>query len=166
MSLNSTDIVEAGGLAGFDFVILDCEHGYMSPETTMDLVRAAQVGGTTPITRVTFNGETEILRALDVGAYGVQVPQINTREDAELAVCRAKYYPMGIPGQIDDPRIQEAAEIVLSACKKYGKIPGIYAEFPQVAKMRAQQGFRYIPIGMVTSLISRAFVDVLNKARN
>ena len=58
MCLDSSDVVEIGGLAGFDFVILDCEHGYMSPETTMGLVRAAQVGGTTPITRVTFNGET------------------------------------------------------------------------------------------------------------
>ena len=98
MCLNSTDVVEIGGLAGFDFVILDCEHGYLSPEATMHLVRAAQAGGTTPITRVTFNGETEILRALDVGSHGVQVPQINTREDAELAVRRAKYYPMGIRG--------------------------------------------------------------------
>ena len=32
MCLNSTDVVEIGGLAGFDFVILDCEHGYLSPE--------------------------------------------------------------------------------------------------------------------------------------
>lgn len=232
MSLNSTDVVEIGGLAGFDFVIIDCEHGYMSPEAVMNLVRAAETGGTTPIARATFNGETEILRVLDVGAYGVQVPQINSREDATLAVRRAKYYPegirgsamtrscdyglvsymdyikhenqetlvsvhienveglknieeiaatpgvdvlflgpydmsqsMGIPGQTEDPKIQEAAEIVLKTCKKYGKIPGIYAEYPEIAKSRAEQGFKYIPIGMVTTLISRAFVDVLKKAR-
>ncbi|MBS4960129.1 MAG: aldolase [Clostridiales bacterium] len=233
MSLNSTDVVECGGLAGFDFVIIDTEHGYMSPETTMNLVRAAELSGTTPITRATENGETTILRCLDVGAHGIQVPQVNTKEEAELAVRRAKYYPeglrgaaltrsgnyglvsniadyfkhenaetlvsvhienvvglknveeiaatpgvdvlflgpfdmsqsMGIPGQLDSPQIQEAADKVLAACKKYGKIPGIYAEFPEQAKLRAAQGFKYIPIGMVTSLISRGFVDLLKKVK-
>ena len=72
---------------------------------------------------------------------------------------------MGIPGQTDHPRIQEAADIVLAACKKYGKIPGVYAEYPEIAKMRAEQGFQYIPIGMATTLITRAFTDLLHKVK-
>ena len=54
---------------------------------------------------------------------------------------------------------------MLAACKKYGKIPGVYAEYPEIAKMRAEQGFQYIPIGMATTLITRAFTDLLHKVK-
>ena len=95
---NSPDIVEICGLAGFDFVVLDTEHGYMSPETTANLIRAAEVTGMTPIVRVSENSETVILRYLDVGTHGVQVPQINDAASARLAVQRAKYYPQECVG--------------------------------------------------------------------
>ena len=54
---------------------------------------------------------------------------------------------------------------MLAACKKYGKIPGVYAEYPEVAKMRAEQGFKYIPFGMATTLITRGFMDMLKRAK-
>ncbi len=95
---NSTDIVEIFGLVGFDFVIIDTEHGYMSPETSRGLIRAAEVTGMTPIIRVTENSEASILRSLDIGAHGVQVPHVNNVEEAKLTIQYSKYYPEGMRG--------------------------------------------------------------------
>jgi 4-hydroxy-2-oxoheptanedioate aldolase len=91
-------VVEALGVAGLDFVILDTEHGPISIETCEDLVRAADVSGTTPIIRVSLNQADLILRALDIGAGGVQVPQCGSGDDAERIVRAAKYHPRGERG--------------------------------------------------------------------
>lgn len=98
VTCESADMVEIMALGGFDFIIIDNEHGCLSVESTKNLVRAAEYRGITPIVRVTENQETMILRALDVGAHGVQVPQITTVEDAEYAVRSAKYAPVGNRG--------------------------------------------------------------------
>src|SRR5262245_21288413 len=78
----SAPLVETLGHAGMDFCILDTEHGPISLETATDLVIAAQGSGVAPIVRVGNNEERLILRALDIGAEGVQVPQINDADDA------------------------------------------------------------------------------------
>jgi len=94
----SPTIVEICGHAGFDFVILDAEHGPLSPGSCEDLVRAADVTGMTPIVRVTYNHPKLILRYLDIGALGVQIPMVRTAEDARLAVEAVKYFPQGKRG--------------------------------------------------------------------
>ncbi len=90
--------VEAMAVAGLDFIILDTEHGPFSIETCEDLVRAAECGGATPIIRVSSNQAELILRALDIGAGGVQVPQVGSREEARDATRAAKYAPLGERG--------------------------------------------------------------------
>ena len=97
-AINSPDVIELIALAGFDFVIVDCEHGPMNAETSTNLIRTAERYDVTPIARVRENGETIILKHLDVGAHGVQIPQINTAEDAARAVRYAKYHPIGSRG--------------------------------------------------------------------
>jgi 4-hydroxy-2-oxoheptanedioate aldolase len=67
-------------------------------EKVSDLVIAAQGSGIAPIVRVGGNEEWPILRALDIGADGVQVPQINVVEDARRVVHAAKYAPLGQRG--------------------------------------------------------------------
>lgn len=94
----SATIVEICGHAGFDFVILDAEHGPLTPGSCEDLVRAADVTGMTPIVRVTRNHPKDILRYLDIGALGVQIPMVRTAEDARRAVEAVKYYPLGQRG--------------------------------------------------------------------
>lgn len=94
----SCTLVETLAYAGMDFCILDSEHGPLSMETCMDLVIAAQGAGVAPIIRVGANDERLILRALDIGSEGVQVPQINVRADAERVVHSAKYAPIGERG--------------------------------------------------------------------
>jgi 4-hydroxy-2-oxoheptanedioate aldolase len=81
-----------------DFVILDTEHGPLSIERCEDLCRAADSVGVAPIIRVGENHPWLILRALDIGSAGVQVPQINDVESARAAVHSAKYAPQGERG--------------------------------------------------------------------
>jgi len=94
----SATIVEICGHAGFDFVVLDAEHGPLSPGDCEDLVRAADVTGMTPIVRVPQNHPKIILRYLDIGALGVQIPMVKTADDARRAVEAVKYHPQGQRG--------------------------------------------------------------------
>lgn len=98
VTCNSPDFIEIIGLSGFDFVVIDTEHGPLSIESTVSLIRAAEVRGLTPITRVTNSMESTILRSLDVGAHGIQVPQVNHPAAAMEIVKAAKYFPIGNRG--------------------------------------------------------------------
>jgi 4-hydroxy-2-oxoheptanedioate aldolase len=91
-------LVEIAGLAGFHYVMLDGEHGALGLETLEHLMRAAELVGITPIVRVSRNEPDLILRCLDAGAHGVQVPNVNTGADARKAVRAARYHPLGRRG--------------------------------------------------------------------
>lgn len=97
-SIPSPALVEMAGYAGFDFVVIDNEHGPAGIETTEHLLRAARGAGIPAIVRVSGANQQEILRSLDVGASGVQVPQVNTVDQARLVVSAAKYPPLGNRG--------------------------------------------------------------------
>ncbi len=96
--LDSPDLIEILGRAGWDFVIIDCEHGPFGNETVGNLVRACQVVGLHSIVRVPANEEWLINKALDVGAQAVLVPQIDSIEAARKAASAAKYAPRGHRG--------------------------------------------------------------------
>ena len=94
---NSPSLVEVVGYAGFDFVIIDCEHASTSATGSEleNLVRAAYAADIAPIVRTTKNNPSQILKALNFGAQAVVVPHVNTREDAHAAVSAGKYAPVG-----------------------------------------------------------------------
>ena len=94
----SPQIVEIVGRFGFDWVLIDLEHGAISLETAEELVRAAESVGLTPIARPRENTAADILQLMDRGAMGVQVPHVNTAEDARRAVAAVKYHPLGTRG--------------------------------------------------------------------
>ena len=98
VQMASPEIVEAVGYQGYDFVIIDMEHGHFDFDTTHQMVRAADAGGITPVVRVPANQDSLILKALDMGAMGVLVPGISTKEQAVSAVRAAKYAPLGTRG--------------------------------------------------------------------
>ena len=98
MKTSDPMFVEAVGLAGFDFVILDTEHGPAEIETQQNNIRAAEARGTVPIIRLKDKAENTIGRALDIGAYGIQVPQISNAMEARDVVKYAKFYPHGMRG--------------------------------------------------------------------
>ena len=95
---NDPGMIEAIGYAGFDFVILDLEHGPNSIETVQNLIRAAQVSGVFPIVRVKEKNDSVIQEALDIGAAGIEVPQISNKNDAENLIRVAKFAPEGMRG--------------------------------------------------------------------
>ena len=91
-------LIEICGYAGFDFAVIDLEHGPLHTLAAENLCRAADCAGVAPIIRVRKNDAPQIQRALDIGSAGVQVPQIETKEDAEVVVRSAKYSPLGSRG--------------------------------------------------------------------
>ena len=91
-------IIEALGYGGMDYVILDLEHGPNSIRTAQNLVRAAELSGCVPIVRTKEGIPTVISEALDIGAAGVQIPQVNSRADAQEAIRFARYAPEGQRG--------------------------------------------------------------------
>ncbi len=88
----SPALIEMCGHAGFDFVIIDNEHGPASIETTEHLIRAAACVGILPVVRA---DEAELARVLDAGACGVQVPAVNDAAQAQRIVDLCKYPPVG-----------------------------------------------------------------------
>ena len=78
------DIAEVTALMGFDFLLLDNEHGVIEQSTLADMVRASQLRGVPAVVRCTMKEYDHIQKALDFGANGVQLPLVNTAEDARL----------------------------------------------------------------------------------
>ena len=94
----SPDIIEILGNAGFDWVLLDNEHGHVSMESMANCARACEVSGMAPIVRPIV-GTPEIIRPfMDMGAFGVQAPQVDTPEAAKIVVDAVKYPPLGLRG--------------------------------------------------------------------
>jgi len=91
-------LVEICGLAGFDFIFIDAEHGSLSPKDCEELVRAAETRHTVPLIRVPNSEPDTILRFMDIGAMGIILPGVSTKEEAEKAVRAVKYYPQGNRG--------------------------------------------------------------------
>lgn len=84
--------------AGFDFVIIDNEHGPFNIETIADLSRMARLLNLTPIVRVPDLFYTFIAQSLDAGAQGVMIPRIFNAEQTREAVQMVRYPPVGRRG--------------------------------------------------------------------
>ena len=96
--LASPEIVEMCALTGFDFALIDAEHGPISPETAYPMVLAAEARGMEAFARVGQADKQMVLKFLDVGVSGIMAPQVNTLEQASAAVDGTKYYPTGNRG--------------------------------------------------------------------
>src|SRR5260370_1575028 len=92
-------LIEIMGLTGFDYVMLDSEHSGSDPRAMETLIRAADSVGLTSFVRVPqATDEASIHRALEAGAMGVYLPEINSVEDVKEAAAAAFYYPKGDRG--------------------------------------------------------------------
>ncbi len=94
----SPGTVEMFGAIGYDFVMIDCEHGAMAVDQVENMVRAAEVFGITPIARIPDHSDSTILRFLDRGVQGIVVPHVNTYEQASSIAAAARYFPDGHRG--------------------------------------------------------------------
>ena len=90
--------IEVMGYAGLDYVIIDLEHGPNNIQAAQNLIRAAQVSGVFPIVRTKENCTPVMCEALDIGAGGLQIPQITNKLEAEAVIERVKFHPDGKRG--------------------------------------------------------------------
>jgi len=91
-------IAEYIGYAGFDFYMIDGEHGAITPANAVEMIRASEVVGITPLARVGTLDPKLILQFMDAGVMGVMMPGVNTVHDAETLVRAIKYPPLGERG--------------------------------------------------------------------
>ncbi|ABR46732.1 2-dehydro-3-deoxyglucarate aldolase [Alkaliphilus metalliredigens QYMF] len=234
MKLASPAIVEIMGKAGFDYVIIDCEHGPTNMLQAEDMVRAAKLVGISPVIRVSANDPVMISRALDIGADAVQVPQISTKEDAERVAKAAKFAPLGergscpyvraaeyshldkkeyfkkaneetmviihiegeegaknideilsvegidvifigpydlsqslgVPGEVDHPKVVEMMEMVVEKAKGKGKTVGTFVESPEGAHRWIDLGVQYISYAGDTGIIYQACKDIMQQIQS
>jgi 4-hydroxy-2-oxoheptanedioate aldolase len=219
VNLASGALIEIAAYAGFDFVILDTEHGPLDIPTAENLCRVADGVGITPIVRSRENDPPQVLRALDIGAAGVQVPQICSKAHAEALVHAAKYAPLGlrgvspytraaryfadgpkiferlneesmvlihlegveglenleeiisvpgldviflgpydlsqslgIPGQVNDPRVVDRMKEAARQIDSAGLTVGTFADNPEAAKRWIDAGVRYISLSVDTGI--------------
>jgi 4-hydroxy-2-oxoheptanedioate aldolase len=95
LSLSSPYAAEAMSSVGFDWLVIDMEHSPISIETAGLMVSSMFDSNTVPLVRIPWNTGENIKRVLDMGAWGIVVPMVNSREEAEAAVAHAKYFPYG-----------------------------------------------------------------------
>ncbi len=204
-------LVEIMGHSGFDFVILDLEHGPNSVQHLQHLIRAAELSGVFPIVRVKEHNLSVIGEVLDIGAGGIQVPQVCDGATARNIIQAAKFSPagmrgvcrfvraadysamdkfryfneaneavvilqvegetalanlerildvkgidilfigpydlsqsLGIPGQVNDPRLVERMKEIVGTCLRRGTIVGTFVDTVEGAKKWRDSGVKYL----------------------
>lgn len=95
LSNPSTINAEVMGAAGFEYVVIDAQHGALDYSAMLPMLQVLSIGESTPIVRVPSNDSGHIGKALDAGARGVIVPMVNDRRACERAVAFTKYAPDG-----------------------------------------------------------------------
>lgn len=98
VTLESPTVTEIAVELGFDWIVIDAEHGHLDFKEIVEHLRAANRSRTTVLVRIQEIEQGLIKRVLDLGAQGIVVPQVNSAADVELAVRFAKYPPWGIRG--------------------------------------------------------------------
>jgi 2-keto-3-deoxy-L-rhamnonate aldolase RhmA len=98
LNLGSHLTAEIAGNAGFDWVLIDMEHGAGGHESCVRQVQAVSATPAAPLARVAWNDAPRFKRVLDLGISGVIVPYVTTAEEARQAVAAMRYPPDGIRG--------------------------------------------------------------------
>lgn len=219
--------------AGFDFAIIDNEHGPFSIETIAELSRAARHIGLTPLVRVPDLAYPYLAQSLDAGAQGVMVPRIFNAEQVRRAVQIIKYPPLGqrgtalsrgftdfkagplveamaaandqtfliiqietqeavdnieeivstpgvdvtlvgptdlsialgVPGQMDSPKLHAAIEKMIEACQRHQVYPALHMNDLQWAAYWAKKGMRLLSSNSETGLLVKGGLEVTSKIR-
>jgi 4-hydroxy-2-oxoheptanedioate aldolase len=97
-SLASHYAVEIVAGAGYDWLLLDCEHSPNDLESLLPQLQACAPYPTTPIVRVPWNDTVTIKRVLDIGAQTLLIPYVCSAEEAKAAIAATRYPPNGVRG--------------------------------------------------------------------
>lgn len=110
VGIGHPDITESLSKVGFDWLLFDTEHSPLNIEVIQRLLQSmGYARNCVPLIRVAWNDLILVKRALDIGAYGLVIPWVNTKEEALNAVKACKYPPEGVRGfgprraAMDDP---------------------------------------------------------------
>ena len=98
VTLESPTITEIATVLGFDYVVIDAEHGHLDYKELLEHVRVTRHTETAALVRIPEIQQGLIKRVLDLGADGILVPQVYAADEVERAVRFAKYPPRGIRG--------------------------------------------------------------------
>lgn len=98
ISIGHPDVAEWLSRIGFDWLLLDNEHSPTGLETLQTMMQGMNGSPCVPLVRPQWNDPVIIKRVLDAGAYGVLIPWVNSKEQAEQAVSACKYPPQGLRG--------------------------------------------------------------------
>lgn len=125
VTIGHPDITEILGEIGFDYINIDMQHAPLDIQTVQNLMQSMSYSQTTPIIRVPQNDYAMINSALDVGAHGIIIPLVNTKEDLLKALKYALYPPKGIRSYGPRRAILRDPEYVANANKEILVIPQI-----------------------------------------
>ena len=98
LNLGSNITAEIAARAGFDWVLIDLEHGSGSEADLVSQLQAVDTTETLAIVRIAWNETPRFKRTLDMGPGGVMIPYVNTAEEARQAVSSMRYPPRGVRG--------------------------------------------------------------------
>ncbi len=98
LDLGSPPAAELAAAAGYDWLLVDLEHGAATEGDLPSILRAVELGGSTALVRVQSGERIRIGRALDMGARGIMVPRLDSADEAREAVTFLRYPPDGIRG--------------------------------------------------------------------
>jgi 4-hydroxy-2-oxoheptanedioate aldolase len=98
LTLADPAVAEIAGRAGFDWCLIDAEHGPNTPTTIQAQLQALEAAGCPAVVRVAANDPVRLKLALDLGAQSVLVPLVDTAEEAAAAVAACRYPPRGMRG--------------------------------------------------------------------
>lgn len=98
LNLGSSVTTEVAGNLGYDWLLIDHEHGPGGEDTMLAQLQAASATSAVPIVRIAANEAVRYKRALDLGAHGVMTPYINTAAEAQAMVAAMRYPPLGFRG--------------------------------------------------------------------
>ena len=98
LGLGAAVTAEIAALSGFDWLLIDTEHGVGEHEALVPQLQAVAHRGAEPMVRIAFNDLVRIKRVLDLGARGIMVPWVKSAAEARAAVSALRYPPEGIRG--------------------------------------------------------------------
>ena len=96
LSISHGFTAEVMARQGFDTLCIDMQHGTTDMHEVWPMLQAISQTDTVPVVRVPWNDPATIMKALDLGAYGIIVPLVNTAADAAKAVAACRYPPVGM----------------------------------------------------------------------
>lgn len=103
LTLSNPVVAQLMARTGFDWLTVELEHSPTSFETAAQMFAITAASGCVPLARIPWNSGENIKRVLDTGAWGIVVPMVNNRAEAEAVVKAARYRPIGersIGGQL------------------------------------------------------------------